>query len=323
MTILPLDNEFGNVEFENIYDIYDAPVIVVDVPSKLFYILIKDLNAELAKYILTGKSNMTEFHVLPEDQEKSIVNYWKGLGLTVTYRSQQIEYMKHTATIVFPQVLDPKSDENVKVSLIPWFMLPGRPFPMFVYIYSICHYHKSGKKSLDESAAAAGTLFGINSFNKSTLSRNNKALEEFFDLSPLDRPLKVEGYETPTDKDTIARVPEMLSNFSSIESLPDAYLEKVKHLPEPINDNNPLPYALSGIADKHLKITKEKVEVANEPSVDKRDRPARPRNKNLQRVQRKFEYVAPWQLDMTRRAFIEICRCLILDAATIFHRFLI
>jgi hypothetical protein len=82
-------------------------------------------------------------------------------------------------------------------------------------------------------------------------------------------------------------------------------------------------YALSCIPDEHSQIIIEKTEDANEVSRDKRVRPARPRGEGQWRVQRQVDYVARCQLDKTRKAFIEVCRCLILDAAASYNSFLI
>jgi hypothetical protein len=62
--------------------------------------------------------------------------------------------MESSVIIKYLQVLNPKTD--VSISLIPWFLLSGRPYPVFIYIYANWHYESFGKKSMKQSAIATG-----------------------------------------------------------------------------------------------------------------------------------------------------------------------
>jgi hypothetical protein len=155
------------------------------------YFLVRDISQELEEFILTGKKHSDELHVFSEEREREMIKVWRQLGLKVAYHYQQIEYMRCNVMITYLRVFNPATDINI--SLIPWFMLPpNRPYPIFVYVYSIWYYHITGKKSLSQSAAAAGKLFGIDSLNKSTVCRSIKSLEGFIDISRIDRPLSVD-----------------------------------------------------------------------------------------------------------------------------------
>jgi hypothetical protein len=308
-------DEFGKDLNKKIFEI---PLVLADSRLRLYF-LINDLDVSLEEFILSGMSDSVEFHVFPEDQEQEMIRLWRKLGLICTYHSQQIEYMYRLVTITYLRIHDPTT--GASISLLPWFLLPGRPFPVFVYVYAICHYYSTGKKSLSVSAAAARKMFGIKGFNKSTLSRNIKAMGNFIDISQIDRPLSVDWREALSDEEKIDRIPEILGDTPSIENLEEIFGEKVKHLPEPVNRAKEIEHTLSGIPEKYSKITIDRAPDCGKPRDD-RKRPTRSRGKTV-RVQRRPEFVGSQQIEKIRIAFFEICRSLVLDAAGTYHRFLL
>jgi len=297
--------------------IFALPLILVHGVSRL-YLLIKDTHEELESFIQTGKTNTSELHVFSKKQEQRLIGAWKKHGLTVTHKYQQMEYMGRRVTIVYLKVRNPKT--GVSISMIPWFMLPGRPFPVFVYIYSVWHYHKKGEKSLKESAAATGKLFGITSLNKSTVSRTIKAMENFIDVSLIDEPPGTDEQELPSDMDVLEYVQKILKGYRTVESLEEEFAEKVKQLPVPVRCKEAVIGLLSGIRDGYAQIIKTKEPVGGK-SRDYRKRPARPRNKN-KRVQRPPDFVDDHKLGTIRKGFIAECRKIILGATAKYHRFL-
>jgi hypothetical protein len=161
-----------------ISDILRCVPIALSTGGGCIYILIKDINKELARFISTGRTEAAVFHTLSLEEMKATAECCEQHGLTLTYRSHCMEYMHRKVTITYPQVSNHAT--GIKVSLIPWFLLPDRPYPIFTYAYAIWHYNSSGKKSQRLSAAATGKVFGVSSFNKSTVCRNIKALEGLF-----------------------------------------------------------------------------------------------------------------------------------------------
>jgi len=339
--IVTLENNFWKNLNKNHSGI---PLILVDDESCLYY-LVKDLHEELEKFIRTGKTQVKEFHVFPEEEELEMARQWENLGLTVTYHSQQLWYMSCRFKVTYLKVSSP--DNGMSISLVPWFVLPGRPFPVFVYIYAIRHYKISGEKSLSKSAAATAKVFGIDSFNKSTVSRNIKALENFADITRIDRPLAVEGSEAPSDAtgatdtndatgatdtdagddgaalaETIGLIAEIVKNCPPLKSLEEEYGKRVKQLPKPINSATAARRALAGIPGEFFKVIKESPPFSG-ISRDTRKRPARPRPEGPKCVQRPLRFVESWKIEKERKDFIKICRHIVLDAAAAYHRFLI
>jgi len=294
-------------------------MLLVNGATSLYY-LVSDINEELDRFILTGEPEAIEYHVFPEEKELKMIRHFSRHGKIITYRSQQIFYMHRSVTIKYLEVSD--LDTGMVVSFIPWFMLPGRPFPVFAYIYAIWHYHNTKKKSLKQTAAATEKLFGIDGFNKSTVSRNIKAMEGFINITQIDKPLSAGEHELPSDEDMAKCVTEILTDCPSIETLEAAYGERVKQLPKPIGQTATVKEVLSGIPDGISKIIKDKGTDGKKPK-DLRNRPARRNNEESERGKRPPLFDNTVQLISTRKEIISICKQLVLDAAITYHRFLI
>ena len=297
----------------------DIPVVLTD-DEKCLYFLTTDIDKELQDFIFTGKTKTVEFQTFSKEDMESIVGHLSKRGLMITYHRQRIEYMHNKIEITFPQVSDPIT--GIEISIIPWFMLIGRPYPIFTYIYAIWHYHTSNEKSQRLSAAAAGKIFGVSSFNKSTLCRNMKAMKKIFNIFQIDRPLSTRVREAPSIEDMVAHIPKILKEGPSIEMLKEMYGDRASQLPERINNTGNLPRALSGIPHECSNAIKDS-ETKKVDFHDNRTRPARPRKKGTQRVQRKLNFVEARQIEWIRKTFITSCQGIVMDAAIIYHQLLL
>ena len=316
MAIVQPKSENWNSEIKNKISF---PIVFVDCESDI-YLHINEINEELEKFILTEKTDALELHVLPEAQEQAKESYWRELGFMVTYHRQKFIYMHHSMSVVYPQIMNPAT--GAKIMLLPWFILPGRPYPIFTYIYAIWHYHSTEKKSQKESAAAAGKLFGIKSFNKSTVSRSIKAMENIIELAEIDMPLPVDEPNLPSDSELFEYVPKILNGAIKIEEIKAKYGDAVKRLPAPINEGSPVQRALSEIPSEYSKVIEE-CEPEKRRLSDRRKRPPRPRNKEKKLKPRRVVFVDDAQIKRMRKAFIEICRSLVLNATAAYHTYLI
>jgi len=316
MAIVQLKSEYWNSEIKNNISF---PIIFVGGESDM-YLHINEINEELEKFMLTEKTDALELHVLPEGQERAKESYWRELGFVVTYHRQKFSYMHHSLSVIYPQIMNPAT--GAKITLLPWFILPGRPYPIFTYIYSIWHYHITEKKSQKESAAATGKLFGIESFNKGTVSRSIKAMENIIDLAGIDMPVPVVEPNLPSDCELYGYIPKILNGDITIEEIKAQYGDAVKRLPAPINGGHPVQRALSGIPSEYSKVIEER-ELEKRRAGDKRKRPARPRNKEKKLKPRRVFFVDDALIKKIRKAFIEICRSLVLNAAAAYHIYLI
>jgi len=317
----------NEIQVEITQFLQDMPVILVDNKSSLYF-LVKELNEELEAFLKYGKTEgckYLEFQVFSKEREKELTDSCKQAGLIIKHHHHQMEFMKKVFTITYPQISSPGG--GMAVSLIPWFMFPDRPYPIFVYLYANWYYLNTGQTSLAKSAKVTGELFGIDSLNKSTVCRSLKAFSHFLDLSQADRPLFDKEFKPGSDKDLIERIPEILRRCPSIESLKEEYQDKIKSLPEPINNRDnkdKLAYALNGIPKEYLEVTKETGQtVSSKKCRDMRVRPPRTRKKRKKPVQRSSESVDPQKIIDIRTGFIETCKRIVLNTAATYHQFLL
>jgi len=231
-----------------------------------------------------------------------------------------MEYMHRSVSITYLKIKNPKT--GISICLLPWFLLPDRPYPVFTYIYAVWHYQITDRKSMSQTAEATSKLFGIEKFHKSTVSRSIKTLENTIDVSGVNKPLAVNNLGALLNDDLSKLIPEILKNTELIETLEERYGEIVKRLPPAIGRSEQVRHALSGIPHKYSEVFKTN-EVSREKKHDIRKRPTRPGRKEPKRVQRPPRFVAFPNLEQTRRGFIDICRCLVMGAAVSYHRFLV
>ena len=296
------------------------------IPAALFsdrnciYILIKDISEELENFIFTGMTEAVMFETLSREDMEAMAECCKQHGLALAYRSQRMEYMHRKVTVTYPQISN--NATGMKVLLIPWFTLSDRPYPVFTYIYAIWHYNNGGKKSQRLSAAAAGKVFGINTFNKSTVCRNIKALEGLFENVRIDRPMPDETAKPPSNTDVIGHIPKILQVCTSIELLKEMLGDNIVQLPDCVNRTKTVKYTPSAIPQEYSKVIIEAMPAGNRRR-DTRKRPARPRKRPANAVQRNLRFTDSAKIEHIRKAFIVICRCIAMDSATAYHKLLL
>jgi hypothetical protein len=166
----------------------EIPVVLTSDGSEV-YLFIKKLHEPMEQFLLNGTAEVMELHVFSEDQEQALIRQWEQLGFSWRYCNRPLEYMYRRVTVTYLQVSNPAT--GMRISLIPWFMLPGKCYPVFVYLYAAWHYHRSEQKSQRLSAEAAGRIFGIEHLHKSTVCRSIKLMDHLFGVSSMHAPLSV------------------------------------------------------------------------------------------------------------------------------------
>jgi hypothetical protein len=296
----------------------DVPAVLTDGGTRA-YVLVKDMSREMEEFICAGKADSSELRVFSEDHERELFREWSSMGFECICRSRQMEYMCQRVTVKYPEVRNPRT--GVRIALIPWFMLPDRPYPIFVYLYAVRHYDSSVRKSMSLSAAAAGKLFRISGFSKSTVSRTLKVMDDLLIRFQITGPLPVDEPVTPSAAETAGRVSELLESCQSMEMIKDALGTEASALPPAIGRGGSVSKALSlipaGLSD---------VIIIKAPETgknrDSRKRAARPRAWAPRHVKRGPDFVEPHKLEHIRREFTAVCRAAVLNAAVTYHRFL-
>jgi hypothetical protein len=281
------------------------------------YILVRDVSKDLEEYLQTGKKKTAVINAIDEKLEQELTTKWRADGYKYSFRHQILEYMHKRISVRYPEVTNPNT--HTSVSLLPWCMLPGRPYPVFVYAFATWHYTKSEHKSMMQSANAAGKVFGVESFNKSTLSRlrkDNNLSCILMDVPPADS--RKAGNHCI---DEAAYVTELLELQPPAKNI--CKLDSSKQDPPAtgnteftINELNTVPLELS-------KVIKDSQPICQK-NRDTRKRPPRPRHMNkTKRVQRLIRYADSSRIEHIRKTFIMFCKVAVMDAAVKYQRFLV
>jgi len=292
------------------------PIVLAADAGTLYY-LVRDIDQELEDFIATGRTETIDFQTIPGADMQSMADHWSRLGLDVAYLTHQMEYMGEKVTITYPQISNAAT--NMKISLIPWFLLNGRPYPVFAYAYASWHYRTTGGASQQKTAEATGRVFGIESFHKSTVCRTIGLMEGIFDLSFADGPQGPETRGVPSPQEVAELVPRILEGHASIEALEEMCGGKAKRMPE--RAETPRPRTFDDIPCEYSNVMKE-TPPARAARRDGRKRPARPSRGAPKRKRPRQESADPAHIEKIRRDFIAIIREASIGAAIVYHRLL-
>jgi hypothetical protein len=146
-------------------------------------------------YILTHTApleNCTEntFRV----QDTALEQEYLNAGYRRYERSYKIKEQHKEYTIICPEFRnDTKGLKPIVV--IPEFLVPGRPYPLYVYLYAINLYSSAPEKGQRWAAESTRKYFRLETFAHTTLGRALKALTQVICGGP-----KENGTQTPDEE---------------------------------------------------------------------------------------------------------------------------
>jgi len=114
-----------------------------------------------------GRLDQSQQHTYQIDEDNNLNQKYQGDGYQKRERIYQLTYQYHIYTIICPEY---RKQTDI-VLIIPEFLLPGRPYPIYVYLYAIEDYSKNPDKSQRHSAEATRKQFGLTTFAHTTLGR--------------------------------------------------------------------------------------------------------------------------------------------------------
>ena len=322
------------------------------------YILIKDLPDEMKSFIDGEPFEGEELHVFSEAYEERVTRRWRGHGYERTYRRQSMEYMGRTVTIKYLHVINPET--KVGVSLIPWFMLPKRRYPVTTYIfaawYSTLPEEKAGVRKTGE---VVRELFRLNTFDPSTVWRACAQISRIFgEQVENDGPLSIQEPKIATTAAIMDRVNEFLEKCTSAETIEDNKnrgTDEFKAQPRPAaaenavqenedqegagqdkNSSNHVGNTNTATANRadavsarilgNIPVELAKVtrpEPVKQSKQDRRDRPARPRGERLPKEPEGSLLIESGELKKKRDELTMVCMNMVLNAVCLYHKFLI
>ena len=105
-----------------------------------------------------------------------------------------------TYDIICPEI----KAHGTKLLIVPEFLLLGRPYPVYVYLYGIILYSSNPEMGQREAAEETRKQFGLDTFSHTTLGRAIKRLEEW-----------IKGFEDKAESEESS--PEKIRCFPSVE----------------------------------------------------------------------------------------------------------
>ncbi|MBS3947892.1 MAG: hypothetical protein KGZ57_06275 [Dethiobacter sp.] len=144
-------------------------------------------------------------------QAAELKKHYLDAGYQERERSYKIKYQHKEYTVICPEFRDDKKGGE-PIVIIPEFLVPGRPYPIYVYLYAIDLYSSAPEKGQRMAAEETRKYFGLTSFAHTTLGRALKAFvrniaegtnasEEFCAKTPDDPGEKGEDAEQKADSE--------------------------------------------------------------------------------------------------------------------------
>jgi hypothetical protein len=126
-------------------------------------------------YILTRGgllSNNKDNIYQAEDAE--LEKQYQDAGYQKYERNYRIKEQYKEYTLICPEFRRDAKDAN-PIVIIPEFFVPGRPYPVYVYLYAIDLYSSAPEKGQRQAAEETRKFFGLTTFVHTTLGRALKA----------------------------------------------------------------------------------------------------------------------------------------------------
>lgn len=289
-----------------LYRTYNSLPYIINGGKSDRYILIKALPDDLNEWIITGKTKGITFRILTTNEENELKSMCRRLKLKFRRGRQTMEYMGYTAEIEYPRIVDPVN--KTCVSLIPWFMLHRKKYPVFIYLFTywlcVCQ-----NKSERQSAVAAEQLFGTK-IHFSTVSRSIKMAQTL--SGTLDTSTTASS-SAITFGDILKDIPELLSLKSNLDQ------------PQPSCVGASITLANVTVRfAKFIRTVPKALSTATPPTATSRHKRAiKDLSKNKPTKQKPTQFIDEKNITRVRRRFIAQCRRLVFNVAKRYHKFLI
>ena len=271
-----------------------------------------------------------------------------------------MEYMSRTITIKYLHVKNPAT--KVGVSLIPWFMLPRKKYPVTTYVFAAWYSTQPEEKAgVRRTGEVVRELFELNTFDPSTVWRARAQISRIFgEQGENNGPLSIQEPKIASTATIMDRIIEFLGKCPSAKNIEDNKNEGADEFKEQStpaaaenirqenenqegasqdkNSNNHGDNANTALTDRAAvdavcagildNIPLELAEVTRPEPVkqskhDRRDRPARPRGERSPKASEGSVLIESGELKKKRDEFTMVCMNMVLNAVFLYHKFLI
>jgi hypothetical protein len=96
--------------------------------------------------------------------------------------------------------MEDESQNTIEYLVIPEFLIPGRPYPIYVYLHAIVLYSSNPKMGQREAAEITRKRFGLSTFSHTTLGRAMKKLEVFINENQPEQEIEAKEPQQPSSR---------------------------------------------------------------------------------------------------------------------------
>jgi len=128
-------------------------------------------------------------------------------------RIYQVKYRHKVYMVQCPEYRDEMKCGSPAVTIIPAFLVPGRPYPLCVYLYAIDLYSSNTERGQRWAAGETRKHFGLETFSHTTLGR---ALKRFITvIGNVSINAGGQGEESPSETDVTEQTREEGDNVEN------------------------------------------------------------------------------------------------------------
>jgi len=139
------------------------------------------------------------YKVTTPQTEQIFKDEWQTLQ-THTFK---LECKRIDIEVVIPEIHDPANIAIDGYLIVPEFLIPRRPYPIYVYLYAIVTYCLNPLMGQREAAKRTRGRFGLKTFSHTTLGRAMKKLEKLinkYEEEPEEKQVLVSESEAADEK---------------------------------------------------------------------------------------------------------------------------
>ena len=118
-------------------------------------------------------------------------------GLKVEGRAYKLDCGQIELEVDCLEIRDQEDMGKAGYLIIPEFLIPGRPYPIYIYLYAVATYCYNPRMGQREAAKRTRERFGLETFSHTTLSRALKKLERLMKKNKNEPESKTEPVEAP------------------------------------------------------------------------------------------------------------------------------
>jgi len=141
--------------------------------------------------------------------------------LTVREHESKLKCGRIDITVGYPEICDQSEPNEIGYVIVPEFLIPGRPYPIYIYLFAIITYCLNPWMGQREAAKRTRKRFGLETFSHTTLGRAMKKLEKLINENK-DEP---QATETPI-KEEVAGA----GSFPGVEQTKDRREKVARYL---------------------------------------------------------------------------------------------